>query len=59
VHIELAEHAVVIAACTRKSLQELDHADVHALRARDSHASGGVVSHFIQVRSTLFLFSYS
>ena len=49
----------VIAACTRKSLQELDHADVHALRARDSHASGGVVSLLSRCVAPCFYFFLS
>jgi hypothetical protein len=55
VHICLRQLATMMAAYTRKSLQQLDQADVYAPRIRHSHASGGVVSHLIQVRSTLVL----
>jgi len=43
-------------ACTHKLLQELDQADVHAQRARDSHASGGVVSLSIRCGAPCFCF---
>ena len=41
-----------LTAYTCKALQELNQADVYAPRIRHNHATGGVVSHLIQVRST-------
>jgi hypothetical protein len=54
VHICLRQLAAMMAAYTRKSLQQLDHADVYAPRIRHRHATGGVVSLFNQVLSTLY-----
>ena len=47
-----------MAACTCKSLQKLDQADVHALRERDSHASGGDVSLLIRCEAPSALILY-
>ena len=49
----------MMAAYTRKSLQQLDQADVYAPRIRHSHASGGVVSLLIRCVAPLFCHSQS
>jgi len=45
-----------MAAYTRKSLQQLDQADVYAPRTRDNQAGRGCRVSVIQVRSTSALF---
>jgi len=56
VHICLRQLAAMMAAYTRKSLRQLDQADVYAPRIQDSHASGGVVSLLIRCAAPSFLF---
>lgn len=45
-----------MAVCTRKSLQQLDQANVYTLRERDSPASGGDVSLLFRCEAPLAFF---